>query len=132
LEKGVNMEELTKNITWDDVKNDPNATKVLDHGFVVLQEIMGSDSTIAESARVSYGKGTKTTQDDKNLLRYLMRHKHTSPFEMAEMRFLIKVPIFVWRQITKKIFIILCSFCSFSITHSCTFGNGRITTHDFL
>lgn len=92
------MEELTKNIVWEDVKNDPDAVKVLDHGFVVLKETMGSDATIAESARVSYGSGTKTISDDRNLLRYLMRHKHTSPFEMAEARFLVKVPVFVWRQ----------------------------------
>jgi thymidylate synthase (FAD) len=93
-----NMSELTKNIVWDDVKNDPQAVKVLDHGFVVLKETMGSDSTIAESARVSYGAGTKTISDDRNLLRYLIRHNHTSPFEMAEARFLVKVPVFVWRQ----------------------------------
>lgn len=92
------MIELTKNIVWDDVKNDPNSTKVLDHGFVVLKETMGSDSTIAESARVSYGAGTKTISDDRNLIRYLMRHQHTSPFEMAEARFLVKVPVFIWRQ----------------------------------
>ena len=92
------MSELTKNIVWDDVKHDPNAVKVLDHGFVVLKETMGSDSTIAESARVSYGAGTKTISDDRNLIRYLMRHHHTSPFEMAEARFLVKVPVFIWRQ----------------------------------
>lgn len=92
------MSELTKNIVWDDVKNDPNAIKVLDHGFVVLKETMGSDASIAESARVSYGAGTKTISDDRNLIRYLMRHHHTSPFEMAEARFLVKVPVFIWRQ----------------------------------
>jgi thymidylate synthase (FAD) len=92
------MSELTKNITWDDVKDDPNAIKVLDHGFVVLKETMGSDSTIAESARVSYGQGTKTVNDDLHLIRYLLRHGHTSPLEMAEARFLVKVPVFVWRQ----------------------------------
>lgn len=92
------MNELTKNIVWDDVKNDPNAVQVLDHGFVVLKETMGSDTAIAESARVSYGAGTKTISDDRNLIRYLMRHQHTSPFEMAEARFLVKVPVFVWRQ----------------------------------
>ena len=92
------MSELTKNIVWDDVKDDPSAIKVLDHGFVVLKETMGSDSTIAESARVSYGAGTKTVSDDRNLIRYLMRHHHTSPFEMAEARFLVKVPVFIWRQ----------------------------------
>ena len=92
------MSELTKNITWNDVKDDPNAIKVLDHGFIVLKEVMGSDQTIAESARVSYGVGTKTVNDDRNLIRYLVRHSHSSPLEMAECRFLVKVPIFVWRQ----------------------------------
>lgn len=92
------MSELTKNIVWDDVKNDPLAIKVLDHGFVVLKETMGSDATIAESARVSYGQGTKSVSGDRNLIRYLMRHQHTSPFEMAEARFLVKVPVFIWRQ----------------------------------
>jgi thymidylate synthase (FAD) len=92
------MSELTKNIVWDDVKNDPLAIKVLDHGFVVLKETMGTDATIAESARVSYGQGTKSVSGDRNLIRYLMRHQHTSPFEMAEARFLVKVPVFVWRQ----------------------------------
>jgi thymidylate synthase (FAD) len=91
-------DELTKNITWDDVKNDPNAVKVLDHGFIVLKETMGSDATIAESARVSYGMGTKTVNDDRNLIRYLVRHRHTSPLEMGEARFLVKCPILVWRQ----------------------------------
>ena len=92
------MSELTKNIVWNDVKNDPQAIKVLDHGFVVLEETMGSDATIANSARVSYGEGTKSVSGDRNLIRYLMRHHHTSPFEMAEARFLVKVPVFVWRQ----------------------------------
>lgn len=78
--------------------DNPNYIKVLDKGFVLLTEIMGSDQSIAESARVSYGKGTKTVFDDRNLIRYLVNHKHTSPLEMAELKFLIKMPIFVDRQ----------------------------------
>jgi thymidylate synthase (FAD) len=62
---------------------------------------MGSDQTIAESARVSYGIGTKSISDDRNLIRYLVRHAHTSPIEMAEARFLIKIPIYVWRQMIR-------------------------------
>jgi len=71
------------------------------HGFVRLLEVMGSDQTIEESARISYGDGTRKTSETRNLLRYLMRHKHTSPFEMAEVRFHLKLPIFVMRQLIR-------------------------------
>jgi thymidylate synthase (FAD) len=91
-------EELTKNITWDDVKDDPNAIKVLDYGFIVLEETMGSDKAIVKAARVSYGAGTKKVSEDRGLLRYLLRHYHTTPFEMCEAKFLVKMPIFVMRQ----------------------------------
>ncbi len=74
------------------------AIKVLDHGFVILTDHMGSDHDIAQSARTSYGKGTKQTSDDIALIRYLFRKQHTSPIEMAELKFLIKMPIFVARQ----------------------------------
>jgi thymidylate synthase (FAD) len=84
--------------SWEDIKHDPNARKCLDYGFVVLADAMGDDSTIVQSARVSYGKGTKKVSEDKGLIRYLMRHYHTSPFEMVEFRFLAKMPIFVARQ----------------------------------
>jgi len=78
----------------------PNVVKYLDHGFVVLTDSMGNDSSIAESARVSYGgdRKTRTVQEDTNLIRYMMRHRHTSPFEMVELKFLLKIPIFVMRQ----------------------------------
>lgn len=72
--------------------------KCLDKGFVRLVEVMGSDSSIVQAARVSYGKGTKSISEDRNLIRYLMRHRHTSPFEMVEYKFHIKLPIFVARQ----------------------------------
>jgi thymidylate synthase (FAD) len=71
---------------------------VLDHGFIVLVDIMGDDSAIVQGARVSYGKGTKTVSKDRELIRYLMRHRHTSPFEMVEFKFHVKLPIFVARQ----------------------------------
>lgn len=70
----------------------------LDKGFVRLVDYMGDDASIVQAARVSYGKGTKTVTEDKGLLRYLMRHKHTSPFEMVEFKFHVKLPIFVARQ----------------------------------
>ncbi len=72
--------------------------KVLDRGFVRLVDYMGSDDAIVEAARVSYGKGTKKRREDRGLIRYLMRHQHTTPFEMVEFKFHIKLPIFVARQ----------------------------------
>ena len=74
---------------------------VLDHGFAGLVDYMGSDSAIVQAARVSYGDGTKQVQDDRNLIRYLMRHEHTTPFEMCEVKFHIKLPIFVMRQLVR-------------------------------
>ena len=71
---------------------------VLDHGFVSLVDYMGSDSAVVQAARASYGSGTKKTSDDRNLIRYLMRHKHTTPTEMVELKFHMKMPIFVARQ----------------------------------
>lgn len=72
--------------------------KCLDKGFVRLIDVMGDDSSIVQSARVSYGAGTKTYREDRTLIRYLMRHQHTSPFEMVEFKFHVKLPIFVARQ----------------------------------
>lgn len=70
----------------------------LDHGFVRLVDYMGSDEAIVQAARVSYGKGTKKVRQDRGLIRYLLRHQHTSPFEMVEFKFHCKMPIFVARQ----------------------------------
>ncbi len=74
---------------------------VLDHGFVVLVDYMGNDNAIVQAARVSYGLGTKSARDDRGLIRYLMRHRHTTPFEMVELKFLVKLPIFVARQMVR-------------------------------
>jgi len=71
---------------------------VLDHGFVRVVDYMGDDSAPAQAARVSYGDGTKTVRDDRGLTRYLIRHRHTSPLEMCEVKFHVKLPIFVARQ----------------------------------
>jgi thymidylate synthase (FAD) len=71
---------------------------VLDHGKVALVDHMGTDHSIVEAARTSYGKGTRTTREDAGLIRYLMRHQHTTPFEMVDFKFYIKCPIFVARQ----------------------------------
>lgn len=72
--------------------------KVLDHGFVRLVDYMGGDAAIVQAARVSYGEGTKKVSEDRALIRYLMRRRHTSPFEMVEFKFHVKLPIFVARQ----------------------------------
>ncbi len=75
--------------------------KVLDHGAVMLVDYMGGDESIVRAARVSYGAGTKTLQEDKALIKYLLRHSHTTPFEMVETTFYLKMPIFVMRQIVR-------------------------------
>ncbi len=72
--------------------------EVLDHGFVRVIDYMGDDSSVVQSARVSYGKGTKQISNDKGLIKYLMRHRHSTPFEMCEIKFHIKLPIFIARQ----------------------------------
>jgi len=72
--------------------------RVLNHGFVRLVDVMGDDAAIVQAARTSYGAGTKTVSEDRDLIRYLMRNNHTSPFEMVEFKFHIKLPIFVARQ----------------------------------
>lgn len=71
---------------------------VLDDGFVCLVDVMGDDSSIVQAARVSYGEGTKKVSDDRTLIRYLLRHRHTTPFEMAEIKILVRVPMDCWRQ----------------------------------
>lgn len=71
---------------------------VLDHGFVRVIDYMGDDAGIVQAARVSYGRGTKQVSNDRGLINYLMRHRHTSPFEMCELKLHVKLPIFVARQ----------------------------------
>ena len=71
---------------------------VLDHGFVRVIDYMGDDAAICQAARVSYGKGTKSVQNDEGLIRYLMRHWHSTPFEMCEIKLHVKLPVFVARQ----------------------------------
>ena len=72
--------------------------KVLDKGFIRVVDYMGDDSAVAQAARVSHGKGTKSTNEDRGLLRYLMRHRHSTPFEMCEIKLHVKLPVFVARQ----------------------------------
>ena len=74
------------------------AYPVLDHGFVRVIDYMGDDAAICQAARVSYGRGTKSVQNDEGLIRYLMRHWHSTPFEMCEVKLHVKLPVFVARQ----------------------------------
>jgi thymidylate synthase (FAD) len=94
----------------DDIKSTRRATvpaleeilyetlQVLDHGFVRVIDYMGDDGAIVQAARVSYGRGTKRVSEDYGLINYLMRHRHTTPFEMCEIKYHVKLPIFVARQ----------------------------------
>lgn len=84
--------------TQKDILNDSSYIPALNHGFIGLVDSMGNDSSIVRAARVSYGTGTKKTSEDRGLIRYLMKHKHTTPFEMVEYCFHLKLPIFVARQ----------------------------------
>ncbi|MBA3312878.1 MAG: FAD-dependent thymidylate synthase [Planctomycetaceae bacterium] len=84
-------DELLADLRW---KKFP----VLDDGFVCLVDVMGDDSAVVQAARVSYGVGTQRVSDDRTLIRYLMRHRHSTPFEMAEVKLLVRVPMDTWRQ----------------------------------
>jgi thymidylate synthase (FAD) len=71
---------------------------VLDNGFIKIVDLMGNDNAVVQAARVSYGDGTKTQREDEALIKYLIKHQHTSPFEMCEIKLHIKLPIFIARQ----------------------------------
>ena len=86
----------TRISSLDDVRG--KKLPVLDDGFVRLVDCMGDDSSIVQAARVSYGKGTKKVSEDRTLIRYLMRHRHTTPFEMCEIKLHVRVPMDCWRQ----------------------------------
>lgn len=83
-------------LTLDEILGTP--FKVLDDGFVRVVDYMGSDESIVQAARVSYGKGTKKVNEDRGLIRYLLRHSHTTPFEMCEIKLHVRVPMDCWRQ----------------------------------
>jgi len=97
-ESNPQMESLTRPVVpaLDEVLGKP--FKVLDDGFIRVIDYMGSDESIVQAARVSYGKGTKKVHEDRGLIRYLMRHHHTTPFEMCEIKFHVRVPMDCWRQ----------------------------------
>jgi len=93
------QKNITKRVTSPELEKILyEAVPVLDHGFVRVVDYMGDDSSIVQSARVSYGKGTKQVSTDSGLIKYLMRHRHSTPFEMCEIKYHVKLPIFIARQ----------------------------------
>ena len=101
--KEITDQQSQKNITKRVVSEELEkilyeAVPVLDHGFVRVVDYMGDDTSVVQAARVSYGKGTKKISTDGGLIKYLMRHRHSTPFEMCEIKYHVKLPIFVARQ----------------------------------
>ena len=94
-----NQKNYTKRVTVEDLEKILyEAIPILDHGFIRVVDYMGDDTSIVQSARVSYGKGTKKISTDEGLIKYLMRHWHSTPFEMCEIKYHVKLPIFIARQ----------------------------------
>ena len=99
IEEQQSQKNSTKRVTSPELEKILyEALPVLDHGFVRVVDYMGDDTSIVQSARVSYGKGTKKVSTDSGLIKYLMRHRHSTPFEMCEIKYHVKLPIFVARQ----------------------------------
>ena len=99
IEEQQSQKNLTKRVTSPELEKILyEVLPVLDHGFVRVVDYMGDDTSIVQSARVSYGKGTKKVSTDNGLIKYLMRHRHSTPFEMCEIKYHVKLPIFVARQ----------------------------------
>jgi thymidylate synthase (FAD) len=99
IKEQQSQENFTKRVTSPDLEKVLyEAIPALDHGFIRVVDYMGDDSSIVQSARVSYGKGTKQVSTDSGLIKYLMRHWHTTPFEMCEIKYHVKLPIFIARQ----------------------------------
>jgi thymidylate synthase (FAD) len=100
---------------------------VLNDGFVCLVDAMGNDGSVVQAARVSYGEGTKKVSDDRTLIRYLLRHRHTTPFEMAELKFLVRVPMDCWRQWVRHR---MASINEYSTRYSVAIDSAQDTTAD--
>lgn len=96
MEKSAKSASRPQAAELDEILGNP--FKVLDDGFVRAVDYMGTDESIVQAARVSYGKGTKKLHEDRGLIRYLMRHRHTTPFEMCEIKLHVRVPMDCWRQ----------------------------------
>jgi len=94
-----NQDNITKRVTAPELEKILyEVIPLLDHGFIRVVDYMGDDSSIVQAARVSYGKGTKKVSTDEGLIKYLMRHWHSTPFEMCEIKYHVKLPIFIARQ----------------------------------
>jgi thymidylate synthase (FAD) len=100
---------------------------VLNDGFVCLVDCMGDDDAVVQAARVSYGEGTRRVSDDRTLIRYLMRHRHTTPFEMAEIKLLVRVPMDTWRQWIRHR---TASVNEYSTRYSLAIDAAQTTAHD--
>ena len=99
IKEQQNQENKTKRVTVPELEKILyEAIPILDHGFIRVVDYMGDDTSIVQAARVSYGKGTKKVSTDSGLIKYLMRHWHSTPFEMCEIKYHIKLPIFIARQ----------------------------------
>ena len=99
IKEQQSQDNKTKRVTAPELENILyEALPALDHGFIRVIDYMGDDSSIVQSARVSYGKGTKQVSTDSGLIKYLMRHWHSTPFEMCEIKYHVKLPIFIARQ----------------------------------
>jgi len=99
IEEQQSQKNSTKRVTSPELEKILyEVLPVLDHGFIRVVDYMGDDTSIVQSARVSYGKGTKKISTDSGLIKYLMRHRHSTPFEMCEIKYHVKLPIFVARQ----------------------------------
>ena len=99
IKEQQSQENVTKRVTAPELEKILyEAMPALDHGFIRVIDYMGDDSSIVQSARVSYGKGTKQVSTDSGLIKYLMRHWHSTPFEMCEIKYHVKLPIFIARQ----------------------------------
>ncbi len=99
IEEQQTQENKTKRVVAPELEKILyDAISVLDHGFVRVIDYMGDDTSIVQAARVSYGKGTKKVSTDSGLIKYLMRHWHSTPFEMCEIKYHVKLPIFIARQ----------------------------------
>ncbi len=99
IKEQQNQETSTKRVTSPNLEKILyEAIPILDHGFIRVVDYMGNDTSIVQAARVSYGKGTKKVSTDAGLIKYLMRHWHSTPFEMCEIKYHVKLPIFIARQ----------------------------------
>ena len=99
IKEQQSQENKTKRVTAAELEKILyEAIPILDHGFIRVVDYMGNDTSIVQAARVSYGKGTKKVSTDSGLIKYLMRHWHSTPFEMCEIKYHVKLPIFIARQ----------------------------------